>query len=188
MISEHAYTSTVPAGCSTLPVAPARWRSRLASDVAEVLAVDQEPEAIEFGKHKAQRLGVNNIQWIAAAAEDAPLEGVFRLVSVGNAFHRLDRDAVATRLVRHLPDGGCAALFWGGTPWRGTRAWQRVLSATLERWKDAGGCPLLIPRRGRAASRSSSSPSSGCSRRECPLAGLVRKRGSHRSARPVTGG
>jgi hypothetical protein len=71
--------------------------------------------------------------------------GSFRLVSVGNAFPRLDRDAVATRLVRHLPDGGCVALFWGGTPWRGTRAWQRVLSATLERWKDAVGARDRVP-------------------------------------------
>ncbi len=117
----------------------------LSSDVDEVWAVDQEPEAIEFGKHKAQRLGVNNIQWIAAAAEDVPLEGVFRLVAVGNAFHRLDRDAVATRLIRHLPDGGCVALLWGGTPWRGTRAWQRVLSATLGRWKDAVGARDRVP-------------------------------------------
>jgi SAM-dependent methyltransferase len=118
----------------------------LASDVAGVLAVDQELEAIEFGRRKAQRLGVNNIQWIVAAAEDVHLEGIFRLVAVGNAFHRLDRDAVARRLVPHLPDGGVVALFWGGTPWRGTREWQRVLSATLERWKDAVGARDRVPK------------------------------------------
>src|SRR5205807_497222 len=59
------------------------------------------------------------------------------MVTIGNAFHRLDRDAVARRLVSHLCIGGGIALLWGGTPWRGDRPWQRVLHATLERWRDA---------------------------------------------------
>src|SRR6478735_5327699 len=42
----------------------------LAADFAEVWAVDQEAEMIDFGERKAQRLGVTNIRWIAAAAED----------------------------------------------------------------------------------------------------------------------
>jgi SAM-dependent methyltransferase len=106
----------------------------LAADVAEVWAVDQEAESIEFGRNKAQRLGIDNIRWIAAAAEDVALEETFDLVAVGNAFHRLDRDAVARRLVSHLGDGGCIALLWGGSPWPGDQPWQRVLADTLERW------------------------------------------------------
>jgi SAM-dependent methyltransferase len=109
----------------------------LAADVAEVCAVDQEAESIEFGRRKAQRLGVTNIQWIAAAAEDVPLDGDFDLVAIGNAFHRLHRHGVATRLVPNLAERGCVALLWGGTPWRGDQRWQRVLHDTLERWRDA---------------------------------------------------
>jgi SAM-dependent methyltransferase len=111
----------------------------LAADVTEVWAVDQEAESIEFGKRKAERRGVTNIRWIAAAAEDVALEGAFDLVAIGNAFHRLDRDAVARRLVRRLSQRGGVALLWGGTPWRGDRPWQRALHDTLERWKNAVG-------------------------------------------------
>jgi SAM-dependent methyltransferase len=117
----------------------------LAADVAEVWAVDQEPESIEFGKRKAQRLEITNIQWIASAAEDVALEGAFDLVAVGNAFHRLDRDAVARRLVTHVSERGCVVLLWGGTPWHGDRRWQRVLDDTLERWRDAVGARDRVP-------------------------------------------
>jgi SAM-dependent methyltransferase len=117
----------------------------LAPVVAEIWAVDQEAELIEFGRRKAQQLGVTNIHWVAAAAEDVALEGTFDLVAIGNAFHRLDRDAVAHRLVGHLSDHGCVALLWSGTPWRGDRPWQRVLNATLERWRDALGVRDRVP-------------------------------------------
>jgi ubiquinone/menaquinone biosynthesis C-methylase UbiE len=40
----------------------------LAADVAEAWAVDQEAESIEFGRRKAQRLGVTNVRWLAEAA------------------------------------------------------------------------------------------------------------------------
>jgi hypothetical protein len=109
----------------------------LAGVVREVWAVDQEPESVEFGERKAGQLGVANIRWIAAAAEDIPLDGVFDLVAIGNAFHRLDRDAVARRLVPHLGARDCVALLWGGTAWRGDQPWQQVLYEALERWQDA---------------------------------------------------
>jgi SAM-dependent methyltransferase len=117
----------------------------LAADVAEVWAVDQEVEMIDFGRSKAQQLGVTNIDWIAAAAEDVALEGSFDLVAVGNAFHRLDREAVAKRLIPHLPERGCVALLWGGTPWLRDQPWQRALDDALERWKDALGVRDRVP-------------------------------------------
>jgi SAM-dependent methyltransferase len=117
----------------------------LAQDVAEVWAVDQEPESVEFGQGKAQRLGLSGIRWMAAAAEDVALEGPFDLVAIGNAFHRLDRDTVARRLVPHLTDCGCVALLWSGTPWLGDRPWQGVLHETLERWRDAVDARDRVP-------------------------------------------
>jgi SAM-dependent methyltransferase len=109
----------------------------LAAGVAEVVAVDQEPELIELGTGKAERLGLTNIRWITGAAEVVALDGTFDLVAIGNAFHRLDRDAVARRLVPHLRTDGCVALVWGGTPWDGDQAWQRAFHDTLERWRGA---------------------------------------------------
>jgi SAM-dependent methyltransferase len=117
----------------------------LSAEVAQVWAVDQEAESIEFGKAKADRLGVTNIRWIVAAAEEAVLDGAFDLVAIGNAFHRLDRDAVARRLVHHLPERGCVALLWSPSPQRGDRRWQRVLHDALEHWTDAVSARDRVP-------------------------------------------
>lgn len=117
----------------------------LAPHVAEVWAVDQEAETVELGRRKAASAGVGNIRWVAAAAEEVVLDGRFDLVAIGNAFHRLDREAVARRLVPHLAARGCVALLWGGTPWGGDRPWQQVLGATLDRWRDAVGARDRVP-------------------------------------------
>jgi SAM-dependent methyltransferase len=126
--------------CGTGPISFA-----LSADVAEVWAVDQEADSVEFGRAKADRLGVTNIRWIAAAAEEVELEGAFDLVAVGNAFHRLDRDGVARRIVHHLPERGCVALLWTPSPQRGDRRWQRVLHDALEHWKDVVGARPRVP-------------------------------------------
>jgi SAM-dependent methyltransferase len=123
----------------------------LAADVGEVWAVDQEAELVDLARRKAQRLGVTNIRWVAAAAEQVALDGTFDLVAVGNAFHRLDRDAVMKHLLPHLPEGGCVALLWGGTPWRGDRPWQRALDEALDRWMDAIGVRDRVPQGWQAA-------------------------------------
>jgi len=117
----------------------------LAAGVAEVLAVDQEAEMIELVAHKARRLDVANVHAIAAAAEAVPLDGSFDLVAIGNAFHRLDRAAVARRLAAHISDRGCVALLWSGTPWLGEPPWHGVLDETLTRWRDTLGARDRVP-------------------------------------------
>ena len=117
----------------------------LASDFARIVAVDQETELVELARRKAQRLGLDHVEWVAAAAERVELEGVFELVAIGNAFHRLDRERVARRLVPRLQPGGCVALLWSDSPWAGSRPWQRELARTLERWRDALGARDRVP-------------------------------------------
>jgi SAM-dependent methyltransferase len=113
--------------------------------VAEVVAVDPERGSVEFGRRKCERLGVANISWVTASAETMALAGAFDLVAIGNAFHRLDREAVARRLVPHLIDGGCLALLWSGSPWEGAQPWHRVFWAVLERWQDRVSARDRIP-------------------------------------------
>ena len=117
----------------------------LAADAGAVWAVDQEPEMIEFARKKAERRGVTNVRCVAAAAEAVELDGVFDLVAIGNAFHRLDRAAVIQRLVPHLAPRGCVALLWSEPTWVGDRPWQRVLHETLERWQDEVGARDRVP-------------------------------------------
>ena len=117
----------------------------LASEFSEVVAVDQEIESIELARRKAATLGVDNINWLAASAERVDLDGVFELVAIGNAFHRLERDLVTQRLVPRLQPDGCVALLWAETPWRGERPWQLDMAETLERWRHRLGAYERVP-------------------------------------------
>ncbi len=117
----------------------------LASRFGEVWAIDQEPELVAFGQRKAQAAGITNIRWVTGSAETVHLDGLFELVAVGNAFHRLDRPAVARRMFSWLQPGGGVALVWGNTPWRGEHAWQRAMSAMLDEWVARLPAPGRVP-------------------------------------------
>jgi SAM-dependent methyltransferase len=137
-ITDHA--RVLDLACGTGQVAFA-----LAPFVAAVVAVDQEAGTVEFARRKAERLGVANIDWVTASAETAPLDGQFQLVTLGNAFHRVERDVVAGRVVPHLVDGGCVAVLGGGMPWPGDASWQQAIEAVTTRWQTELGSWDRIP-------------------------------------------
>jgi SAM-dependent methyltransferase len=117
----------------------------LAGDFSEVWAVDQEDESVDFGRAKAQRLGVSNIEWLAGRAEDIQVLGSFELIAIGNAFQRLRRQVVAERAMSWLAPGGCLALLWGGTPWLGDVSWQQAMADTFEGWMRKVGATDRVP-------------------------------------------
>jgi SAM-dependent methyltransferase len=113
---------------------------------AEVWAVDREPDFAQMVQAKADKLGARNIRPVAADAETFnPEPGHFELAVIGNAFHRLDRDLVAARLLHWLRPGGCVALCWADVPQLGNREWQRALAALLHRWQTALGATDRVP-------------------------------------------
>jgi ubiquinone/menaquinone biosynthesis C-methylase UbiE len=90
----------------------------------QVVAVDQEPDMIAVARAKAGP----SVRCVVSAAEEftAP-PASFDLVTIGNAFHRLPREAVAAAAFRWLCPGGHLALLWGGNPWDNADApWQQV--------------------------------------------------------------
>ncbi len=104
---------------------------------AQILAVDQEPGMISVVRAKARAAGAAEITAVVAAAEDLSVpEGTLDLVAVGNAFHRLPRDAVAAMMLRSLRPGAHVALAWSDAPWDGDDPWQRALAAAMRRWRD----------------------------------------------------
>jgi len=106
----------------------------LSGRFASVVAVDQEDESVAYGRAKSSRFGIGNITWVTGSAETVDLGGRFELVTVGNAFHRLRRDAVASRMRSWLvPDGG-VALIWGDMPWVGGTGWQEELMRFFIDW------------------------------------------------------
>jgi ubiquinone/menaquinone biosynthesis C-methylase UbiE len=117
----------------------------LASDFVEVWAVDQEPEAVELARAKARRHGVDNVRWIVGRAEDVDADVSFELVAIGNAFHRLQRRAIAASAMRWLVPGGHLALLWSSAPWDGSREWQRVMADTVHHWTREAAATERVP-------------------------------------------
>jgi ubiquinone/menaquinone biosynthesis C-methylase UbiE len=103
----------------------------------EVWAADLEPDMIALVAAKARAAGCTSIRPVLSAAEDliAPA-GVFLLVTIGNAFHRMQREVVAANVFRWLRPGGWLALVWGGSSWDGDQAWQAALRAVMARWQE----------------------------------------------------
>lgn len=106
----------------------------LADRFTEVVAVDQEQEMVAFGRAKAEAAGVGNVRWVAGPAESVGIDGPFELVTIGNAFHRLPREAVAVRAFRWAQPGGGIALLWGEILARGDTAWQRAMGHLFREW------------------------------------------------------
>jgi SAM-dependent methyltransferase len=112
----------------------------------EVWAVDSEPDMAEVVRAKAAAAGAAGVRPVAAKAETLRAEpGYFELAVIGNAFHRLDRDVVAGRILGWLEPGGHLALCWSASPWTGGAGWQRALASALDRWKAALGAGSRVP-------------------------------------------
>jgi len=113
---------------------------------AEVWAVDREPDFVQMVQVKADKQGARNIRPVVAVAETLDAEpGHFELAVIGAAFHRLDRELVAARLLHWLRPDGCVALCWADVPFSGDREWQRALAALLDRWQTALGATGRVP-------------------------------------------
>lgn len=117
---------------------------------AEVWAVDREPDFVQLVQDKADKLGAGNVRPVRADAETLAVEpGHFELAVIGSAFHRLDRELVAARLLQWLRPGGYVALCWADGPQlppaSGGREWQRVFAALLDRWQAALGAGDRVP-------------------------------------------
>jgi ubiquinone/menaquinone biosynthesis C-methylase UbiE len=138
-VSGHGRLLDLACGTGQLAFPLRRWFS-------EVWAVDQEPDMADMVRSKAAAAGTAQVRPIAAAAETLDAEPeYFELAVIGNAFHRLNRDLVAARVLRWLKPGGCLALCWSSGPWTGDQAWQRALWATIGRWRAALGATDRVP-------------------------------------------
>jgi SAM-dependent methyltransferase len=82
----------------------------LADRFAEALGVDADPGMLAEAKKRARSIGIANVRWLQARAEDlSPDLGPFRLITFGQSFHWLERERVAANMVRLLEPGGAIA-------------------------------------------------------------------------------
>jgi SAM-dependent methyltransferase len=112
---------------------------------AHVVAVDPEPDMIEFGRARSER-DDDGIRWLLGRAEDVdfPL-GSIDAVASGNAFHRFDRPAVVKKAGDWLAPDGAIVLLWSDSAWSGSEPWQRGLSRVVEDWLARSGAGARIP-------------------------------------------
>lgn len=99
-----------------LGAGPAQLALRVASLVAEVVAIDIEPDMLGEGQRRAQAASVSNIQFVLASSDDLatlrPSLGTFQAVVMGSSFHwMLEKDRVLRDLSAMVDrDGGSVAF------------------------------------------------------------------------------
>jgi SAM-dependent methyltransferase len=111
----------------------------------EVWAIDQEVETVEFAAARAREREVRNVRWIAGRAEDVDPDEVFDVVTIGTAFHRLDRPRVAALAMQWLRAGGYLALLWSDTALNGGAPWQEVYAGVFADWVRRTGTEDRLP-------------------------------------------
>ncbi|MBD2452160.1 class I SAM-dependent methyltransferase [Nostoc sp. FACHB-152] len=108
----------------------------LSTQFQEVVAIDPDPEMLKEAQRQAASLGANNITWLEQGAEliDSSL-GIFKLATIGRAFHWMERELVLQRLYELLADdGGIALLNTGDNPWQSSLPWKQAAIQVVKKW------------------------------------------------------
>jgi SAM-dependent methyltransferase len=118
---------------------PGRVALDLAPSFWECLAVDIEPEMIAEGKSEAAHRKIGNIKWITSPAEtlEVPAASI-ELITIGDAFHRLDQATILGKARRWLKPGGCLAILGCDGILNEKEPWQRVVMEIARRWLKSG--------------------------------------------------
>jgi SAM-dependent methyltransferase len=109
----------------------------LAKHFEEVVALDTDTEMVAEARHRAERERVTNVRWLVMPAESiGPGLRTYRLVTIGNAFHWMNRTLVLERCHELLSSGGGLALvgFAGGTFWGSAVPWEQAVVEVIRRW------------------------------------------------------
>jgi len=118
-----------------LACGPGRVALALVSSFREVWAIDLEPEMVAVGQKEAAQRGVTNITWMVGKAEalHAP-PAACELITIGEAFHRLDQQLVAKQALQWLQPGCCLANLGSDGVMEGKEPWQRLVADIVRRW------------------------------------------------------
>jgi SAM-dependent methyltransferase len=129
--------AVAPAGGALLALAcgPGRVALDLAWAFDIVWAIDLDPEMIEVGRQEAVRRGVSNVTWLVGRAEDLDLPSrSIDLITIGEAFHRLDQQLIVDRALRWLRPGGCLAALGTEGILAGREPWQKTEADVARKW------------------------------------------------------
>jgi len=110
----------------------------LAIDFAQyagtVIGIDPEPNMLNVAQANAALAGfpIRFLQGYGETLDDSL--GTFRLITIGRAFHWMDRPAVLARFDRLIEPGGGVALFEEKFPDVEQNAWRAPFQAVLDRY------------------------------------------------------
>jgi SAM-dependent methyltransferase len=118
-------------GCGTGQIA-----IPLAASVNEVVAVDPQPDMLEWGERRADEVGVDNVVW--KQGDSTTLDTLalpdLDLVTMGASFHWMDRDAVMAYLDGKVVPGGAVVVASGGAVDESPPAWAEIIREIRERY------------------------------------------------------
>ena len=105
-----------------------------ASYAAEVIGVDPEPAMLEVAERNADAAG-RRIRFLRGTAETLdPALAPVRLVTIGRAFHWMDRPRVLAVLDGLVASGGAVALFVTAAPAVPENVWQPAFQELVDRY------------------------------------------------------
>jgi ubiquinone/menaquinone biosynthesis C-methylase UbiE len=89
---------------------------------------------IEEDKRMSKYLSIENITWITGKAEELNLKPeTFKLVTIGDAFHRLDQLKILRNAYKLLTRGGYLVLAWYNAVIDGDNRWGSALAKRIEK-------------------------------------------------------
>jgi ubiquinone/menaquinone biosynthesis C-methylase UbiE len=119
-----------------LACGPGRITIPLSKYFKEVHAIDWENEMIDEGKKLSNELKIENIIWTNGRAEECYFDPeTLKMITIGDAFHRMDQIAILQNSYKMLIKGGYLALIFSDTVTIGNYEWQKELRKILSLYK-----------------------------------------------------
>ncbi len=100
----------------------------------DVTAADPEPRMLAAAQAAAQTAGVTLTLWQGGSYDLVPQMGPYRVVSIGRAFHWMDRLATLAMLDRILVPGGAVVFFHDAHPVLPENQWFKILCKVGDRY------------------------------------------------------
>jgi SAM-dependent methyltransferase len=119
-----------------LGTGPGQLAMAFAPSVGEVTALDPEPEMLEIGKKNASS-GHLKIKFVQGSSNDlGPQFGRFQAVTIGRAFHWMDRPATLNLLDAMIEPDGAVVLFSDSHPDVPENSWHGYYQKMIERYSE----------------------------------------------------
>ena len=117
-----------------LGTGPGLLAVRFAAAGMNVSAADPEPDMLAAAAEAARSAGVTLQLWQGGSDDLTSDMGPYRLVTMGRAFHWMDREATLRMLERIVTRGGAIALFHDDHPQTAENRWTKVMHEVGDRY------------------------------------------------------